>query len=87
MTPVRVTLLTAEGCHYCADAKEVLACLGREWPIDLEEISFFSERGAELALRDGVAFPPGVYVDGQFFSQGRLSERKLRRHVQERRTP
>ena len=53
MIPVRVTLLTAAGCHYCAFAKEIVARLGQEWPIDLEEISLFSERGAELALHDG----------------------------------
>ncbi|MGH9119880.1 MAG: hypothetical protein ACRD0A_19005 [Acidimicrobiales bacterium] len=34
-----------------------------------------------MAAAAGMAFPPGVLLDGEPFSYGRLSERKLRREL------
>lgn len=37
--------------------------------------------GRAMAAAAGMAFPPGVLLDGEPFSYGRLSERKLRREL------
>jgi thiol-disulfide isomerase/thioredoxin len=78
-TPVRITLLTQPDCHFCEHAKDVLGCLAEDYPLLITEINLTTEEGQQLAGRAGVLFAPGVLVDGQPFSFGRLSERKLRR--------
>lgn len=82
-TPVRITLLTAEGCHYCTHARAALTRLAQEWPLAVTEVPLESAEGERLALRDGVVFPPGVYLEGALFGYGRLSEGKLRRRLAE----
>jgi glutaredoxin len=77
--PVEITLLTQTSCGMCELAKEILARLGNEYPLSITEIDLASDDGRRLAAGAGVLFAPGVLVDGQPFSHGRLSERKLRR--------
>lgn len=77
--PIEVTLLTQDLCKLCDEAKAVLHRLGGEFPVHVTTVSLGSERGKQLALTGGVMFPPGVFVDGEPFSYGRLSERKLRK--------
>ena len=79
-----VTLLTQTSCTFCEQAKETLARLSEEESFETEEISLETEEGRALGERHGVLFAPGVLVDGDFFSFGRLSERKLRRELQRR---
>ncbi|MBI2706650.1 MAG: glutaredoxin family protein [Actinobacteria bacterium] len=79
MTEHRITLLTRDDCSMCENAKAVLADLGRDFELDVEEIAIDSPAGRELAVSAGVLFPPGVLVDGTPFSHGRLPARKLRR--------
>ncbi|MDP9403422.1 MAG: glutaredoxin family protein [Actinomycetota bacterium] len=76
-----VTLLTTADCALCEAAKEVLARLGEEHAVEVEVLDVATKRGRELAASSGMAFPPGVLVDGRPFSYGRLSERKLRREL------
>ncbi len=80
----RVLLLTAEDCHLCEQGKDVLERLGRDFPLEVEEIPLESTRGEELARQFGVLFPPGLFLDGSFLGFGRVSERKLRRLLGER---
>lgn len=75
----RVTLLTQNDCHLCEHAKVVLARVGIDFRIEVEEISLSSTPGRRLAAEAGVLFAPGVLVDGRPFAFGRLSERKLRK--------
>jgi glutaredoxin len=82
-----VTLLTQASCSFCEQAKETLAGLSQEHAFETEEISLDTEEGRALGERHGVVFAPGVLVDGEFFSFGRLSERKLRRTLQRRDAP
>lgn len=42
--------------------------------------------GRDLALRRGVLFAPGVLIDGELFSYGRVSEKKLRPDLARRAT-
>lgn len=78
-TPRRITLLTQTDCHLCEHAKQVLARVGADHPLEVEEISLDADRGRALAAEAGVLFAPGILLDGAPFGFGRLSERKLRR--------
>src|SRR5574340_445125 len=81
---IRVTLLTRADCGFCDDAKTILARLASDYPLAVEVVDLRSPLGEELATRGGVLFPPGVFLDGEAFSYGRLSERKLRRVLERR---
>jgi Glutaredoxin and related proteins len=81
-----VTLLTKADCSLCDQAKDVLERLSAEYDLRIEVVDLETSRGQELATHSGMAFPPGVLVDGDPFSYGRLSERKLRRHLDRRTT-
>jgi glutaredoxin len=81
---VRVTLLTKPACGFCDDAKAILTRLEMEYPLTIEVIDLASPQGEDLALLGGVLFPPGVFLNGEAFSHGRLSERKLRHELERR---
>ncbi|MDA8368007.1 MAG: thioredoxin family protein [Actinomycetota bacterium] len=87
MTSVRVTLVTAPDCELCEHAKAVLARVGEVYDLEIAECSTKTEEGRDLMVRHRVAFPPGVLIDGEAFSYGRLSERKLRRELAARDAP
>lgn len=81
-----ITLLTKPDCDLCEHAKAVLGRIAADTPIDVEVVGLATDRGRALAEQSGMAFPPGVIVDGEPFSHGRLSERKLRRALAGRAT-
>lgn len=74
----RITLLTKPDCDLCDHAKVVLRRVAGDTAIDIVTVDLETERGRTLAEESGMAFPPGVLIDGDPFSYGRLSERKLR---------
>ena len=78
---LEVTVLTREDCAFCEQAKDIVTRLAKEYPLTLNEVDMDSPAGQELAERGGVMFPPGVFLDHQPFSYGRLSEKKLRREL------
>jgi len=78
-----VTLITAVDCHPCDCARQVLASIAGELPLTVSEVPWDSHEGRQLVSRDGVAFPPAVYVDGTLVGCGRISERVLRRRLNE----
>lgn len=78
-----VTLITAADCHLCEHARKVLDSIANEIPLIVDELPWDSDRGHLLVSRDGVAFPPAVYVDGRLAGYGRISERALRRRLAE----
>ena len=88
-TPIAITLLTQDDCGFCDHAKQVLDRVNADYPLQVTEIDLASGDGHTLARTAGVLFAPGVLIDDEPFSFGRLSERKLRRtlhkHQQERR--
>jgi len=77
-----ITLLTQQDCGYCEHARQVLARVREDHPLEITEISLASEEGRALAVRAGVHFAPGLLVDGRPFGYGRISERRLRRTLQ-----
>jgi hypothetical protein len=82
--PAPVLLVTTSDCHFCTEGKVALERLGRDYPLVVEEIALASPRGQELATRHGVLFPPGLFLDGACVGFGRVSERKLRRLLEQR---
>lgn len=85
--PIEVVLLTQNACGLCEHAKQVLERLARDHRLRITEVDLTSDRGQRLAAQAGVVFAPGVLLDGEPFSFGRLSERKLRRALAARDTP
>ena len=63
-----VVLLTKEDCHFCEQAKEVLARLGGDYDLRVREVALESEEGRSLALRSGAPFPPVIFLDDEPFS-------------------
>ena len=83
--PIEVILLTQDHCKFCDEAKQVLDRVRGEFLLEVETVDLGSDRGRRLAMEGGVMFPPGVFVAGEPFSYGRLSERKLRKELLSRR--
>ena len=81
---VHATLVTAPGCHLCDHARQVLLRLQRAWPLVVEEVEWNSAEGQAFVRRDGVPFPPALYVGGEFYGYGRLSEGRLQRLLERR---
>jgi glutaredoxin len=79
--PLKVTLLTVPDCDLCEQAKSVLERVGRDTELSIETISIDTELGRQLMIDQQLAFPPGLLIEGEAFSFGRLSERRLRRHL------
>ena len=82
---VEVILLTQDHCKFCDDAKRVLNRLGDDFALHVVTVDLGSQRGQQLAMAGGVMFPPGVFIAGEPFSYGRLSERRLRKELLSRR--
>ena len=84
MTPLQILLLTQENCAFCDLAKGILERLSAEFPLSVTALSLDTPQGQDLALKNGILFAPGLFIDGQAFSYGRPSERKLRRAIESR---
>ncbi len=78
---ITILLLTEEQCGFCEQAKEILDRLSREYWLSVSTLDMGSPEGQRLAMQGGLLFPPGLFIDGEPFSYGRLSERKLRREL------
>ena len=81
---MNVLLLTQKNCGFCRQAKEILDRLSVEFGLTVSTLDLDSPEGQVLAERSGVLFPPGIFLDGEPFTYGRASERKLRRELERR---
>ncbi len=81
---MNVLLLTREHCGFCERAKEILNRLAPEYGFSVSTLDLASPEGEALAVRSGIQFPPGIFMDGEPFSYGRPSERRLRREIERR---
>lgn len=79
---MNVTLLTQEHCAFCTEAKAILDRLAPEYGLVVTTLDLAAPEGQALAMRGGIMFPPGIFLDDEPFSYGRLSERKLRRALE-----
>jgi Glutaredoxin-like domain (DUF836) len=81
---INILLLTQQHCGFCEQAQDILERLSREYWLSVSTLDMGSLEGQRLATQGGLLFPPGILVDGEPFSYGRLSERKLRRELDRR---
>jgi hypothetical protein len=72
-----VTLVESPGCHFCADARAVLAELATRGQLVLDVVDAYGPVGRGLLQRHRPPMLPLVLVDGRPFSHGRLPRRKL----------
>ncbi len=79
-----ILLLTQEHCGFCEQAQDILERLSHEYWLSVCTLDMGSPEGQRLAVQGGLLFPPGILIDGEPFSYGRLSERKLRRELDRR---
>jgi len=84
---IEITVLTQPDCAFCERAAQVLARVSHDHPLAVRHVPLDSDEGRALAQRHGVLFAPGVFLDGQLVSYGRLSERRLRRQLARRSSP
>lgn len=84
MPSVDVTLLTQQECGFCDDARQILGRLGADYPLRVRIVDVATPEGERLATDARMMFPPGILIDGEPFSYGRPSERKLRRALDRR---
>ena len=75
---VAVTVVHSPACHFCDDARAVLADLATEFPLTVEYLNCTEPRGDALIHEHRAGMYPLVLVDGGFFSAGRLPRKKLR---------
>lgn len=80
-TPINVTLVTAPSCHFCADAQTLLRELAAAYPLTIRLVDMMSDEGRELVVKHRMPFPPLLIIDGKVFGYGRISERKLAKHL------
>lgn len=82
--PAAVTVVQSAGCHLCADARDALVEIAREFPLDVELLDAVDPRGHALIREHHAPMYPLVLVDGAFFSFGRLPRKKLRKLLAQR---
>jgi glutaredoxin len=78
---IDITVLSQADCPFCDHAAAVLDRVGQDYPLAVRRLGLDTDEGRRLASRHQVLFAPGIVLDGQLFSYGRLSERRLRRHL------
>lgn len=83
-TPFQITLVTAESCHFCEDAKALLDELSATYPMTVTLVDMMSDEGRELVVAHRMPFPPLLLIDGTMFGYGRISARKLDKHLASR---
>lgn len=82
-----VTLLTAPHCKLCGHALAVLERVSEDTALTIETLALDSAEGRAALGSDAFPFPPVTLLNGQAYSYGRLSERRLRRDLAERADP
>lgn len=78
---MRVLLLTQDGCAACTQTTALVERLAAEYPLTLTTLDLQEPEAQALARRAGIAFPPGILIDGEAVGFGRVSERQLRREI------
>ncbi len=72
--PVKVLLVTSEGCKPCSRVKRILNELQVDIPsLDVEVVDFASPSGSKLAMQNGILYPPAVFIEGKLFAKGMVN--------------
>ena len=75
---IQMVLVTSTACHLCEHAKDILARLTHEYPMQCREVDITSDEGRKIVRHHRAPFPPILLIDGRFHCHGRVSEKKLR---------
>jgi glutaredoxin len=76
---IELTLIRPNDCEHCADVKELLEKLSKDYSdLLIEEIDAATEKGQQLIIEHGIMQSPGILVNGKFFAMGNVSEAELR---------
>jgi thiol-disulfide isomerase/thioredoxin len=82
--PAEIVLVTAPGCHYCADAAHLLDEVGESTQLSVRTVPLSSDEGRALLVRHRIPYPPILLVDGSLFGYGRISKRRLVSYLAQR---
>lgn len=81
---MKVVILSQDNCAFCEQAKVILSRLAPEYKLSVSVLDLTSPEGQALAMRGGMLFPPGIFIDEEPFAYGRPSERALRHEFERR---
>ena len=77
-----IVVFSTADCRFCADARDLVRSLADEFPMRVREVDLGSAEAIAALSTWDVPFPPIVVVDGDLFGYGRISARRLRRHLE-----
>lgn len=76
---IKVTLVRPEGCVHCAQVKETLAKLKKDYlELEVLDIDMLTPKGQEVAQKYGIMASPGIIINGKLAFQGGATEEQLR---------
>lgn len=75
---IRIQFITSVNCNECFQAKQVLKEAKANYPeLKVDEYDVMGYRGLELAVKYGIMANPGIVINDELFSVGRLDKDKL----------
>lgn len=79
MSKVKIQEISTPGCSSCANAKEFLEEeIKPNFPnVEIEYIEMLSDQGQKMVREYGIMSSPGIIVNGELFSVGRLDKNEL----------
>lgn len=78
---VEAVLVSSTACHLCHEAVELLGSMSTRYPLRVVELDCNSPEGRSIVSRFRTPFLPVLLLDGEYFGHGRISRRKLERHL------
>jgi alkyl hydroperoxide reductase subunit AhpF len=72
-----LTVVSSPACHFCDDADRALRLLAEQFAFAVARVALDSPEGRRLVEEHRPSMTPLVLVDGEFFSSGWMSRRKL----------
>lgn len=81
---LKVTLVRPEGCAHCAQVKQTLEKLKKDYPnLTIEDIDMISDKGQQIVQKYGIMASPGILINNEFFASGGATEEQLRKKFEE----
>ena len=79
--PIEVLVVTSPACHLCVQATDVLGRLADDYDLNWREVDMASPEGSAIVRASRAPFPPVMMLAGSLYGYGRLSEKKLRKDL------
>lgn len=78
MRKITLDVLTSEGCINCLDFFSYWEEISSEWQcVQLRELSVSTSEGMLMAQSHRIMQLPGLIIDDQFFSSGKVDKEKF----------